>query len=255
MTERDVKIVVAEGPSGRKGLLRFVFSTIPRNQGWYFGAPPNRSISLNGITRELVVYAACVFALISATAMILIDRFATDEIPVELYENMRPGLAFVVTALLLGTGLALFWRRAAPTLRPVLAVAITGLIAWQGVAYTYNELSPATSSYHLVRRMLAAEGPLRQDVPFFSIRTYEQTLPFYLKRTMTLVDFYDELALGLEQEPERGIGYMPEFYPVWEALDAGYAAMKPEDFEALKKVGLPMRVLASDTRRVIVSRK
>ena len=199
--------------------------------------------------------AACGFVLISATAMVMIDRFASDEIPVELYENMRPGLAFVVAVLLLGAGLALYWRRTGPTLRPMLAVAVTGLIAWQGVAYTYNELSPATSSYHLVRRMLATEGPLRQDVPFFSIRTYEQTLPFYLKRTMTLVDYYDELALGLEQEPEKGIGYMLEFYPVWTALDAGYAAMKPEDFEALKKIGLPMRVLASDTRRVIVSRK
>ena len=199
--------------------------------------------------------AACIFALIGAAAMVMIDRFATDEIPAELFENMRPGLAFVVATLLLGTGLALHWRRHAATLRPVLAVAVTGLIAWQGVAYTYNALSPATSSYHLVRRMLATEGPLRRDVPFFSIRTYEQTLPFYLKRTMTLVDFYDELALGLEQEPEKGIGFMPEFYPVWRALDAGYAAMKPEDFEAFKKAGLPMRVLAGDTRRVIVSRQ
>ncbi|MEP7084075.1 MAG: glycosyltransferase family 39 protein, partial [Betaproteobacteria bacterium] len=199
--------------------------------------------------------AACVFALIGVTAMVMIDRFASDEVPVQLYENMRPGLAFVVLMLVLGAGLALHWRRNAATLRPVLALGVTGILAWQGVAYTHNELSPATSSYHLVRALAASEGPLRSDVPFFSIQTYEQTLPFYLRRTMTLVDFYDELALGLEQEPDKGIGYMREFYEVWRSLAAGYAEMKPESFEILKKEGLPMRVLAADTRRVIISRQ
>jgi 4-amino-4-deoxy-L-arabinose transferase-like glycosyltransferase len=199
--------------------------------------------------------AAVVFALTCVAAMVMIDRFGSDEIPVELFENMRPWLGVTVAALLLGTLLALRWRRQAASLRPVLAVAVSGLIAWQGVAYGYNALSPATSSYHLVQQIEAKEGPLRHDVPFFSIRTYEQTLPFYLKRTLTLVDFYDELNLGLQQEPEKGLEWMPQFYAAWLALDAAYAAMKPEDYEALQEAGLPMRELGHDSRRVIVSRK
>ena len=166
-----------------------IVQTSPRAHAWNLGA-------------------ACIFALICAAAMVMIDRFANDEIPVELFENMRPWLVVTVAALLLGTVLALRWRRQAATLRPVLAVAVSGLIAWQGIAYAYNALSPATSSYHLVQQIAATEGPLSPDVPFFSIQTYEQTLPFYLKRTMTLVDFYDELNLGLEQEPEKGIAHV-----------------------------------------------
>ena len=34
---------------------------------------------------------------------------------------------------------------------------------------------------------------------------YDQTLPFYLGRTTTLVDYRDELGLGLDAEPEKGI--------------------------------------------------
>jgi 4-amino-4-deoxy-L-arabinose transferase-like glycosyltransferase len=199
--------------------------------------------------------AACVFALMCAAAMAMIDRFANDEIPVELFQNMRPWLVVTVAALLLGTVLALRSRRQAASLRPVLAVAVSGLIAWQGIAYAYNALSPATSSYHLVQQIAATEGPLARDVSFFSIQTYEQTLPFYLKRTMTLVDFYDELNLGLEQEPEKGIAHVEDFVPVWLALDAGYATMKPEVYDLLNMVGVPMRELARDARRVIVSRK
>jgi 4-amino-4-deoxy-L-arabinose transferase-like glycosyltransferase len=213
-----------------------VVQTSPRAHAWNLGA-------------------ACIFALICAAAMLMIDRFANDEIPVELFENMRPWLVVTVATLLLGTALALHWRRQAATLRPVLAVAITGLIAWQGIAYAYNALSPATSSYHLVQQIAATEGPLARDVPFFSIQTYEQTLPFYLKRTMTLVDFYDELNLGLEQEPEKGIAHVEDFVPVWLALDAGYATMKPEVYDLLNMAGVPMRELARDARRVIVSRK
>jgi 4-amino-4-deoxy-L-arabinose transferase-like glycosyltransferase len=199
--------------------------------------------------------AASVLALACAAAIVMIDRFASDEIPVALYENMQPWLVATVAALVLGTALAWRWRGQGATLRPVLAVAVSGLIAWQGIAYAHNALSPATSSYHLVRQIVAKEGPLPQDVPFFSIQTYEQTLPFYLKRTMTLVDFYDELTLGLEQEPEKGIEQVKEFVPVWRALDAGYATMDPDLYDALQEAGLPMRELGRDTRRVIVSRK
>jgi 4-amino-4-deoxy-L-arabinose transferase-like glycosyltransferase len=202
---------------------------------------------------NLVAAFGATLAGIGAVAMI--DRFATDEIPVELFLNMRPWLALTLAALLVGTGLALHWRLRAPTLKPVLATAIAGLVAWQSVALGYDELSPATSSYHLVRRIVAAEGPFRPELPFFSVQTYEQTMPFYLNRTFTLVDFYDEMNLGLDIEPDKGIQTKEAFRQHWRALEAGYATMKPEVYDELVEDALPMRLLGRDTRRVVVSRR
>ncbi|MEP6702166.1 MAG: hypothetical protein ABJB04_04185, partial [Betaproteobacteria bacterium] len=199
--------------------------------------------------------AASVFTLIGAGAMVVVDRFATDEIPAELFLNMRPWLALTLAAVLSGTALALHWRRQAATLSPVLAIAVAGIIAWQSVALGYDELSPATSSYHLVHRIVAEEGPFHPELPFFSIKTYEQTLPFYINRTLTLVDFYDEMHLGLDIEPEKGIQTVEEFRHRWRALDAGYATMRPDTFDELNAEKLPMRELGRDTRRVIVSRR
>ena len=199
--------------------------------------------------------AAFVLALISIFAVLDIDRFATDEMPVQLFLGMRPWLAMMVAALLTGTALALHWRSQAATLKPILVTALSGVIAWQAVALGYDELSPATSSYHLVRRVEQQHGPLRRDLPFYSVQTYEQTLPFYLDRTLTLVDFYDEMNLGLEIEPRKGIETLYAFGQVWRALPAGYATMKPEVFDQLAAADLPMRELARDTRRVIVSRR
>ena len=65
----------------------------------------------------------------------------------------------------------------------------------------------------------------------------------------------DELNLGLELEPEKGIPRIEEFVPVWQELAEGYATMKPGVFDDLRAAGLPMRELGRDTRRVIVSRQ
>ena len=46
---------------------------------------------------------------------------------------------------------------------------------------------------------------LKPGVPFYSVGTYDQTLDFYLGRTVTLVQFRDELDFGLQQEPQLAI--------------------------------------------------
>jgi hypothetical protein len=213
-----------------------ILQTSPRAHAWNFAA-------------------AVILTLVFVVAVLNIDRFASDELPVELFLAMRPWFGLTLVALLAGTTLALHWRRQAPDLRPVLATALSGFIAWQGVALGYDELSPATSSYHLVRRIAATEGPFRPELPFFAVQTYDQTMTFYLNRTMTLVDFYDEMSLGLDQEPDKGIQTLVEFGDRWNALDAAYATMRPEEYDKLAAAGLPMRVLGRDTRRVVVSRR
>ena len=199
--------------------------------------------------------AAILLGIASLVAVANVNRFATDEIPAELFLAMRPWLALTVAALVAGTVLALYWRREGPTLKPVLTTAFAGFVAWQATAQGYDALAPATSSYHLIKRIVAKEGPFRPDVPFYSIQTYEQTLPFYLRRTMTLVDFSDEMSLGLDIEPEKGIQTKEAFRQTWRTLDAGYATMKPEVYDELAAEGVPMRELGHDTRRVIVSRR
>ena len=36
----------------------------------------------------------------------------------------------------------------------------------------------------------------------YSVGYYDQTIPFYLGRTVTLVDYWDEFSPGLKREPE-----------------------------------------------------
>ena len=95
---------------------------------------------------------------------------------------------------------------------------------------------------------------LGPDTPFYSVRTYEQTLPFYIKRTVTLVDYRDELDFGLKQEPQLEIPTIEEFEGRWRTDRAPLAIMGPDVYRELTGRGLPMRLLSEDARRVIVSK-
>jgi hypothetical protein len=81
---------------------------------------------------------------------------------------------------------------------------------------------------------------------------YDQTLPFYLQRTVTLVAYQDEMAFGLEQEPGKWVPSEDEFKRRWNADVDAFAIMEPDEYRTLRQAGWPMIEVARDTRRVIV---
>jgi len=123
----------------------------------------------------------------------------------------------------------------------------------------YDAFRATRSAYDLVQEARAAEdmhggGPLDTRIPVFQVRTYDQTLPFYLGRTTTLVAYRDEMGLGLDIEPERGFATEESWIPRWKALPQGYALIRLDDYAALVAQSVPMRVIARDPRRVFVAR-
>ena len=89
-------------------------------------------------------------------------------------------------------------------------------------------------------------------MPFYSVGTYEQTLPFYIKRTVTLVAFGDELSFGIQQEPGKAIATLETFKSRWLADKDAFALMSPDTYAGLQKEGLPMAIAAQDLRRIVV---
>jgi 4-amino-4-deoxy-L-arabinose transferase-like glycosyltransferase len=98
----------------------------------------------------------------------------------------------------------------------------------------------------------AVKPQVPAGVPFYSVRMYEQTLPYYLDRTLTLVAYQDELAFGIAQEPEKWVPSMIEFKQRWNTDADAFAVMDPASYDELAADGLPMTLVARDARRVIV---
>jgi len=97
-------------------------------------------------------------------------------------------------------------------------------------------------------------GPLDARYPVFQVASYDQTLPFYLGRPTVLVEFQDEMALGLAAEPDK-LYNLARWFEVWFKAPQAYAMMSRDTAADLAREKVPFRVLAEDPRRVFVSRR
>jgi 4-amino-4-deoxy-L-arabinose transferase-like glycosyltransferase len=186
-------------------------------------------------------------------------RFASPQIPATVLIAFGAWLkpAFGVAAAG-GIG-ALFAFRAAdrvPTARfwGVAALSLSTLAMLQLAIAGFDAFSPVRSTSAILRAALAP-APFAPDAPFYQVGMYDQTAPFYLGRTTRLVAFRDELALGIDAEPAKQLPTVDAWVAEWTALAQGYAMIPPELYKMLSGQGVPMRELARDSRRVIVSRQ
>lgn len=153
-------------------------------------------------------------------------------------------------------GLVLAAGILAPLLRrrPFLAVAVAGG-AWL-VATRLVMLGGAAFGPHFSTRALArAAAPYnRAGVPVYSVGGYQQTLPFYLRRTMILVGYKGELAFGIDHArgPLEGryLRDLQAFAAVWRANDQGLAFVPRPVLPKVEALGIHYRIVAENPRWV-----
>lgn len=163
---------------------------------------------------------------------------------------LRPAAA-VASGLLLASGLLSLLK---PPPVPGVPAAVPAA-GWSAAVLVLvlgtSVLAPVYSGSTLVDGLPASD----RAAPLFSVRTYDQTLPFYWRRTLTIVEYRGELDYGLRHAPGLAIGSLDEFKVRWRQLDRGYAVMEPETLNVLRLQDLPMRIVASDAQRVLVARQ
>lgn len=167
--------------------------------------------------------------------------------------ELRPALALVGLALIAGAGVSLMLAAQRRTLSAWAALSVGWLAAATAITVGASEVQRYFSAKD-VAAVLRRESSA--GVPLYSVQTYEQSLPFYLGRELILVDYRDEFALGLRQDPARAIASLEEFERRWTALRAGFAIMPAATRERLQAAGLSMRPVAQfSDRNVLVSRQ
>jgi len=163
---------------------------------------------------------------------------------------LRPA-AGVASGLLLASGLFGLARRGSMAGVPAALPAAGWVAAVLVLLLGASVLAPVYSGSTLVDGLPASD----RAAPLFSVRTYDQTLPFYWRRTLTLVEYRGELDYGLRHAPGLAIGSLEEFKVRWRQLDRGFAVMEPDTLSILRLQHLPMRIVACDERRVLVARR
>ncbi len=225
---------------------------------------PTKSLSRQALPGAIVISVVAVGLLVAYDR--IVAGLADGPQPVEVLQAYGPWLKAAVGVAAVGAVAAVVaFRRTTltPGRRTMLvlgrfwgtaALALSALAAVVLSVAGFDAFSP-TRSTSAILRAAQAEAPFSSTAPVYQIAMYDQTVPFYLGRTTTLVAYRDELALGIDAEPERQIPTIAQWINTWLADSDGYAVLLPADYARLAADGLPMRVLARDTRRVIVSRK
>jgi 4-amino-4-deoxy-L-arabinose transferase-like glycosyltransferase len=152
-------------------------------------------------------------------------------------------------------GLAAWWlseRRAALSL---LVLSFGSVACLQLVLSGLYQVDENYSTEKFAEQFLGEDKDFAPELPFYSVDHFDPSLAFYLGRTLTLVSYYGELAPGIAAEPDRFVPTLEQFKQRWIDSEQAYAAMTPHMYERLRAERLPMRMLATDRRRVIVSRE
>ena len=180
-----------------------------------------------------------------------IEGYASRQDEIDLFRNYADWLIAAGLLQIAGTASCawLAWR--GRTNAALALLAGTGLAFAQLALSGHESLSTAKSAYHIAQQI---KPEMKPGMPFYSVNTYDQSLQFYLRRSTTMVAYKDELGFGIEQEPEKFIPELAQFERNWNAGREALALMSPATYATLRAQGLPMRVVARDTRRIIVAR-
>ena len=183
-----------------------------------------------------------------------LPRFGHEPLEVAGYAATQ---AWVIAAccIMLAAGLYVFWltrkKHAELATLATLALAAGGFFGGQLIMLgteTYGQYRAGT----LLVPAITAE--LTPQTTIYTIGTYEQSLPFYLRRTMINVgETNDELDFGLNQEPQLWVKTLDDFIPRWNNGQRAIAIMRPKDYAELQQRGVTMRLVVQDPRRVVVA--
>ncbi|MES2295956.1 MAG: glycosyltransferase family 39 protein [Pseudomonadota bacterium] len=172
----------------------------------------------------------------------------------ELLKACQPWVIAAGFAALVGGGSALLHARHLRRDLTVLSLALAGFISAELV---FVGLEPYGQQRAATALLAPIQAELKPGTTIYSVGTYEQSLTFYLRRTVVLVNYTDEFSFGLTQQPELAIPTVAAFIDKWRSDAAAgvrdLAIVSSTVYLELKQKGVPMRVVASDARRTVVA--
>jgi 4-amino-4-deoxy-L-arabinose transferase-like glycosyltransferase len=230
-----------------------IFPALALVIGVQLAALPERT--LIWLTLPLVVATGMCMLAIGFGFDAIAHHFADERQPLAPLLAYGRWLAAASAVALAGGIAALWWLKGGRRTAAILAVSLTTLLAALLVLTGHDELADSRSAAPILSRAVSQHGPIAADVPFYSVKMYDQTLPWYLGRTVTPVAHLDELAMGLAIEPDKAVATLGEWKQRWDRETQAYAIMQVDMYEMLLREGVPMRALGRDPRRVIVSRR
>jgi hypothetical protein len=145
-------------------------------------------------------------------------------------------------------GMALYWFKQGNKPAILLCFALTTLVGGQIAMVGHRSYGSQHTGYFMAQQL---KPYLQAQTPVYIVGFYDQSLPFYLQRTLTLVDYEDEFATGFKMEPEKKIT-LSQFQQQWRNQPGAIAIFTPSTFDDKMNKDESMRVIARDDNRIAI---
>jgi 4-amino-4-deoxy-L-arabinose transferase-like glycosyltransferase len=215
------------------------------------------AVYLDSGARIARVITAALTSLVGVALLVTVPfmpRMSGRASEVVLYQGYQPWVLVAGFVALAGGALALLYARQMKKDLFVVVLAVSGFATTQIMMAGFEPIGRVRAGADMLP---AIQAELKADTRVFAVGMYEQSLTFYLRRTVTLVDYTDEFSFGLQQQPELSIPTVPAFVAVWMSDAAAgkrdIAYVRDDIYNALQAQGVPMRVIARDQRRIVVA--
>jgi 4-amino-4-deoxy-L-arabinose transferase-like glycosyltransferase len=164
---------------------------------------------------------------------------------------------YCAASVLIVSGVGTIWAlRSKRHLTAIMLLVASTIGSWNVVFGFLHAADANFSSERLIESLSGHRKPYHSNIPFYSLSQFDPSVPFYLGRTLTLVNTRGELSPGIDAEPYKFIPTMEQFEKIWLAQEGqAYAIMQPETLVYLRQRGLPTVELQSDGHLVVIGRR
>ena len=199
------------------------------------------------------LWAGCVLWLAIGVAALALPHLETLAARLQIGAGPAlPGIAgaFLGAGVLCGIGAWLAQRRRAVT---ALWSAALGTLVLVGGSLGFAQQLPRMARIKALIDQVRPE--LHAATRLYCVNDYEQSIPFYLGRTCTLVGYRGELDFGLQQEPGLWLADLTQFAQSWGQEPDAVAFLTPAAFKKLDVLGTPMRVIYTAPSIIAVAKQ
>ncbi|MES1196853.1 MAG: hypothetical protein ABUL58_07910 [Steroidobacter sp.] len=183
-----------------------------------------------------------------AIALLPNSIFKADS--VDMVNALRPPTATAFFIVALSAATAGWWINKKDLQHGVAILGCGAVIGYCVLIHGADALGSTRSAKTLAEQL---QPQLTADSKLYSYYDYEQTLPFYIEKTMTLVGYRGELDFGLSQQPQLWVADSDAFARNW-AYDAHpIAIIDPGLYKTLREK-LPMKIIARQSNLLAVGK-
>ncbi|MBN8744907.1 MAG: glycosyltransferase family 39 protein [Thiomonas arsenitoxydans] len=180
-----------------------------------------------------------------------LHRLGNATTPGALYQQFGWWLEGTAAAALISGLVAWRWEAQGRRTAAVLLVSVAMTLGFSLGIQQFQILGRTASTKDVVH---AIRPWILPGQPFYAVGTYDQTLPFYLDRTVTLVEYQGELHFGITQQPGLWVPTYADFARRWNEDKQPLALMSPFTLPALQALHMPMTVIYRAPRFIVIAK-